>query len=143
MPNIKDYDNSNVFAQILRGELPCNKVYEDDKTLAIMDAYPVAKGHVLVIPKYNAVELSQLPDEYMLAVMKTAKKVLAAQRKVLNTHGIVCAQINGESSGQSVFHYHLHLVPTHIKNINESADVGKDEQQHLAKQLFDAISAND
>lgn len=68
------YDPSNIFAQILRGESTCHKVYEDDKTLAFLDIYPSAKGHTLVIPKCQAVELSDLPTEYAAAVFATAKK---------------------------------------------------------------------
>ncbi|MDO5651881.1 MAG: HIT domain-containing protein [Moraxella sp.] len=115
------YDSNNIFAKILRGEIPCHKVYEDDKTLAFMDVMPQAVGHVLIIPKYAAVELTDLPLEYATAVFATAKKVIAAQRKALDTDGILQMQLNHETAGQSVFHYHMHLIPTHIHQLGKHA----------------------
>ncbi|MCG6832328.1 HIT family protein, partial [Moraxella catarrhalis] len=81
---------------------------------AFMDIMPVAKGHVLVIPKYPATELSDLPLEYAQAVIATAQKVIKAQRQVLQTQGITQMQLNHAKAGQSVFHYHMHLVPAHF-----------------------------
>ena len=81
---VKAYQEDNIFAKMLLGEIPCHKVYGDDKTLAFMDIMPQAKGHVLVIPKQKAVELSQLEPEYACAVLMTAKKVMEPQRKVFD-----------------------------------------------------------
>lgn len=135
------YDENNIFAKILRGEIPCHKVYEDDKTLAFMDIMPVDTGHVLVIPKCQAVELSDLPCEYACAVFKTAQKVMTAQRAVLGVQGIVQMQLNHSDAGQSVFHYHMHLVPTHLSNIakHESKMGNQDELATLAEKLRTAI----
>ncbi|WP_294033312.1 HIT family protein [uncultured Moraxella sp.] len=135
------YDENNIFAKILRGETPCHKVYEDDKTLAFMDIMPVDTGHVLVIPKCQAVELSDLPCEYACAVFKTAQKVMAAQRAVFGVQGIVQMQLNHSDAGQSVFHYHMHLVPTHLSNIakHESKMGNQDELAKLAEKLRTAI----
>ncbi len=135
------YDENNIFAKILRGEIPCHKVYEDDKTLAFMDIMPVDTGHVLVIPKCQAVELSDLPCEYACAVFKTAQKVMTAQRAVLGVQGIVQMQLNHSDAGQSVFHYHMHLVPTHLSNIakHESKMGNQDELAKLAEKLRTAI----
>lgn len=135
------YDNQNIFAKILRNEIPYHKVYEDDKTLAFMDIMPMATGHILVIPKCEAVELSQMPEEYLLAVFNTAKKVMQAQRNVLNTKGVVQMQLNDEQAGQSVFHYHVHLIPTHIRNLgqHEHQFADQNELSALAKQISDAI----
>lgn len=113
------YDDNNIFAKILRGEIPCHKVFEDDKTLAFMDIMPQATGHVLIIPKCQAVELSDLPSDYAQAVFATAKKVMAAQRKVFNRKGIVQMQLNDGEAGQSVFHYHMHLIPTSIHELGK------------------------
>lgn len=142
MTTVAAYDENNIFAKILRGEIPCHKVYEDDKTLAFMDIMPVDTGHVLVIPKCQAVELSDLPCEYACAVFKTAQKVMAAQRTVLGVKGIVQAQINHSDAGQSVFHYHMHLVPTHIRNIAQHETKTADQAQlaKLAEQLHSAIA---
>lgn len=135
------YDNNNIFAKILRQELPCHKVYEDDKTLAFMDIMPSAKGHVLIIPKYSACELSDLPLDYAQAVLATAQKIIKAQRQILNITGVAQMQFNGESAGQSVFHYHLHLIPAHYQVVccQPTQKTNDEELATLAKRLSDAI----
>lgn len=135
------YDNNNIFAKILRGEIPCHKVYEDDKTLAFMDIMPQAKGHVLVIPKMQAVELSQLTPEFAVAVIETAQKVMQAQRTVLKRKGIIQMQLNDAEAGQSVFHYHMHLIPSSIHELGKHAGgmADNDELAELATQFADAI----
>lgn len=135
------YDDNNIFAKILRGDIPNHTVYEDDKTLAFMDVMPQAYGHVLVIPKCQAVELSDLPEGYAQAVISTAKKVMQAQRQVLNRSGIVQLQLNGEQAGQSVFHYHMHLIPTNVHKLgaHASEQVDNDTLAKLAKQLSAVI----
>ena len=137
------YDTNNIFAKILRGEIPCHKVYEDDKTLAFMDVMPQATGHVLVIPKCEAVELSDLPCEYACAVFKTAQKVITAQRSALGVEGIVQMQLNHASAGQSVFHYHMHLIPTHIHELgkHESVIADQDELETLASNILAVIDS--
>ncbi|MBE9577745.1 MULTISPECIES: HIT family protein [Moraxella] len=137
------YDNTNIFAKILRGEIPCHKVYEDDKTLAFMDVMPQATGHVLVIPKCEAVELSDLPCEYACAVFKTAQKVITAQRTALGVDGIVQMQLNHASAGQSVFHYHMHLIPTHVHELgkHESVMADQDELTELASKIRAVIDS--
>lgn len=137
------YDTNNIFAKILRGEIPCHKVYEDDKTLAFMDVMPQATGHVLVIPKCEAVELSDLPCEYACAVFKTAQKVITAQRCALGVEGIVQMQLNHASAGQSVFHYHMHLIPTHIHELgkHESVMADQDELVELASKIRAVIDS--
>ncbi|OPH38097.1 purine nucleoside phosphoramidase [Moraxella lacunata] len=137
------YDNTNIFAKILRGEIPCHKVYEDDKTLAFMDVMPQATGHVLVIPKCEAVELSDLPCEYACAVFKTAQKVITAQRTALGVDGIVQMQLNHAGAGQSVFHYHMHLIPTHVHELgkHESVMADQDELTELASKIRAVIDS--
>lgn len=106
-----DYDNHNPFARILRGELPCVKVYEDEATLAIMDIMPQAAGHVLVLPKEPAVELFALSDEAAAACIRTTRRVAAAVKAALQAPGIMVAQFNGATAGQTVPHVHFHIVP--------------------------------
>ena len=105
------YDNNNVFAKILRGEIPCVKVFEDDKTLAFMDVMPQAEGHVLVIPKEPAENVLDLSAESAAAMMLTTQRVAKAVKKGLNTPGIMLAMLNGTPAGQSVFHVHFHIIP--------------------------------
>lgn len=137
-----NYDKQNVFAKILRGEIPNHTIYEDDKTLAFMDVQPMACGHALVIPKCEAVELTDLPLDYIQAVFATAKKVMSAQRQVLNRDGIVQLQLNHAQAGQSVFHYHVHLVPTNIHDLGKHEDRQADhtELAELAKAFANAIN---
>jgi len=136
------YDSNNIFAKILRGEIPNHTVYEDEKVLAFLDVMPQARGHVLIVPKTQAVELSALPLEYSQAVCAAAKKSIAAQRKVLQRHGIVQMQLNGGEAGQSVFHYHMHLIPGHLHELGEHEDKMADhaELAELAAKLREAIA---
>ena len=106
-----DYDPTNVFAKILRGELPCERIYEDDKTLAFMDVMPEADGHVLVVPKEPAETILDLSPEGMTAMMATVQKLAKAVDKALKPGGILLKQYNRAPAGQSVFHVHFHIVP--------------------------------
>lgn len=105
------YDNNNVFARILRGEIPCVKVFEDDKTLSFMDVMPQAEGHVLVIPKEPAENVLDLSAEGAAALMATTQRVARAVKKGLDAPGIMLAMLNGVPAGQSVFHVHFHIIP--------------------------------
>jgi len=105
------YDSNNIFARILRGEIPAVKVYEDDKTLAFMDVMPQADGHVLVIPKEAAENILDLSHEGAAALMTTTQKIAKAIKKGLNAPGIMVAQLNGAAAGQSVLHVHFHIIP--------------------------------
>lgn len=106
-----EYDPHNPFARILRGELPCVKVYEDAFTLAIMDIMPQAEGHVLVLPKEPAAELSGLSDDAAAACIRTTKKIAAAVKAAMGAPGIMVAQLNGSAAGQTVPHVHFHVIP--------------------------------
>jgi histidine triad (HIT) family protein len=107
------YDTNNVFARILRGEIPAHKVYEDEHTLAFMDVMPQADGHTLVIPKHPAENLFDLPPEALAATILTTQRVARAVKKAFDAPGIMIAQLNGPAAGQSVFHIHFHIVPRH------------------------------
>ena len=105
------YDSNNVFARILRGEIPAVKVYEDEKTLAFMDVMPQSDGHTLVIPKEPAENIFDLSPEGAAALVATTQKVAKAVKKGLSTPGVMIAQLNGAPAGQSVFHVHFHIIP--------------------------------
>jgi histidine triad (HIT) family protein len=105
------YDNGNIFAKILRGEIPCVKVYEDAETLAIMDVMPEAEGHVLVVPKEPAENILDLSPAGMTAMMATTQKIAKAVDKALSPDGILLKQYNRAPAGQSIFHVHFHVVP--------------------------------
>jgi histidine triad (HIT) family protein len=111
------YDTGNIFAKILRGEIPCVKVYEDDKTLAFMDVMPQAEGHTLVVPKEPAENVLDLSSEGMAAMMATTQKIARAVATALEPDGIVLTQFNGAAAGQSVFHVHFHIIPRKTGNV--------------------------
>jgi histidine triad (HIT) family protein len=105
------YDPSNVFARILRGEIPAHKVFEDERTLAFMDVMPQADGHTLVIPKVAAENIFDLPSDYLAATALTTQQVARAVKKAFDAPGVLVAQLNGRGAGQSVFHIHFHVIP--------------------------------
>tara|TARA_B100000963_G_scaffold142699_1_gene124219 strand:- start:2500 stop:2931 length:432 start_codon:yes stop_codon:yes gene_type:complete len=107
------YDENNIFAKILRGEMPSITLYEDEKTLAFMDIMPQATGHCLVIPKEPAVTFLDLSEDSAAAVMATAKKVAAAVVRAMEAPSFMMAQLNGSAAGQTVPHYHMHILPRH------------------------------
>jgi histidine triad (HIT) family protein len=108
------YDRNNVFARILRGEIPAHKVWEDELTLAFMDVMPQADGHALVIPKAEAENIFELAPEELAATILTTQRVARAVKKAFDAPGVMIAQLNGPAAGQSVFHIHFHVLPRHV-----------------------------
>ena len=106
------YDDGNIFAKILRGDMPAARVFEDDHVLAFMDVFPQAKGHVLVIPKHSrARNLLDEEPERLAGLMQGVQRVARAVRAALNPDGIVVTQFNGAQAGQTVYHLHVHIIP--------------------------------
>jgi histidine triad (HIT) family protein len=105
------YDPNNIFAKILRGELPCYKVYEDDKALAFLDIMPRSPGHTLVLPKAPARNLLDIGAEDLTHVIAVAQKVAMAAMKAFSADGITVQQFNEGAGGQVVFHLHVHVIP--------------------------------
>jgi histidine triad (HIT) family protein len=139
------YDPDNIFAKILRGEMPSARVFEDDHVYAFMDVFPQSRGHTLVIPKQSAArnlleEEPQVLETLILGVQRVARAVRAA----LKPDGIVITQFNGAASGQTVYHLHFHIIPRW-----EGVPVGRhasgqmadpDELKALAEQIATMIS---
>lgn len=105
------YDDDNVFAKILRGELPAHTVYEDEHTLAFMDIMPRADGHVLVITKEKAVNIFDVDPEVLCRLMHTVQKLAPVVRDAMGAEGIIVQQFNEAAAGQMVFHIHFHILP--------------------------------
>lgn len=105
------YDPNNIFAKILRGELPCYKVYEDDKVFAFLDIMPRAPGHTLVLPKAPARNLLDIAPGDLTAVAAAAQKIAKAAMTAFNSDGITVQQFNEGAGGQVVFHLHVHVIP--------------------------------
>jgi histidine triad (HIT) family protein len=105
------YDPDNIFAKVLRGEVPAHKVYEDDQTLSFMDIMPQTRGHTLVIPKAEASNIFDITDEMLGATIATTRKVANAVQAAFEPAGMMIGQLNGSIAGQTVFHLHFHIIP--------------------------------
>jgi len=134
------YDEQNIFAKILRGDMPNITLYEDDKTLAFMDIMPQAVGHCLVIPKEPAVTFLDLSEDSAAAVMATAKKVAAAVVKAEDAPGFMIAQLNSSAAGQTVPHYHMHILPRH-DGLDLEFHARKPEDMAVLNETADKIRA--
>ena len=107
------YDPNNIFARMVRGEIPCIRVFEDADTVAFMDIMPQADGHTLVIPKVAGENLYETPPESVAAAIRTTQKVARAVQKAFAAPGLIVTQFNGQTAGQTVFHLHFHIVPVY------------------------------
>lgn len=107
------YDPANIFAKILRGELPAHKVYEDERALVFLDIMPRAPGHALVIPKARARNILDIAPDDLAYVAQIAQKVARAAMRVFAADGITVQQFNEAAGGQEVFHLHVHVIPRH------------------------------
>jgi len=131
------YDDDNIFARILRGEMPAFAVYETEHCLAFLDVMPQSDGHTLVLPKQPAGNLFELSDESAAHLITAAKKVAGAVRDAFSPDGIRLMQLNGAAAGQTVFHVHVHIVPcytnasphAHAQHMAESAVL----EEHAAR----------
>lgn len=107
------YDDDNIFAKILREEIPSSRVYEDDDTLVFMDIMPRADGHCLVIPKTPCRNILDASEAQLAAVMRAAQKVARAVMVAFDATGVTIQQFNEADGGQEVFHLHFHILPRH------------------------------
>jgi histidine triad (HIT) family protein len=105
------YDQNNIFARILRGELPAYKVYEDEKALAFLDIMPRAPGHTLILPKAHARNILDISPDDLAHVAKVTQKIAQAAMKAFDADGITVQQFNEPAGGQVVFHLHIHVIP--------------------------------
>lgn len=134
------YDDNNLFAKILRGEIPSVKVYEDDEVLAFMDIFPQTRGHLLVVPKdVKARNFLELPANRVGPLMERVHMLTIATEKALKPDGITVTQFNGEDAGQTIFHLHFHIIPRYAgqrlagHNHGKQADIA--ELQQIAAQI--------
>jgi histidine triad (HIT) family protein len=105
------YETDNIFAKILRGEIPCVKVHEDDDTLAFMDVMPQAPGHLLVIPKTASRNMLDADPQVLAKTIAVVQKLAVAAKQAFDADGVYIAQFNEPAAGQTVFHLHFHIVP--------------------------------
>mgnify|MGYP003333555171 FL=1 len=104
-------DANCIFCKIVSGEIPCFKLYEDDLTLAFMDINPANEGHALVIPKEHWEDVYAIPSDLFGATVQTVQKIAQAVNTVLSPYGMNLVQANGKGAAQSVFHFHMHILP--------------------------------
>lgn len=105
-----------IFCKIIAGEIPSATVYEDDNFKVIMDIFPAAKGHMIILSKKHAANLFELEDDTASKAILVAKKVGAAMKEELSCDGVNLLQNNGEAAGQTVFHFHIHIIPRYNKD---------------------------
>jgi histidine triad (HIT) family protein len=105
------YDDGNIFAKVLRGEIPCHKLYEDEDTLAFLDIMPRTEGHTLVITKEKAHDLFDIRPEALGKLMAVVQKLAPKIKEAVGAEGVLIQQFNGAAAGQTVFHLHVHIVP--------------------------------
>lgn len=133
-----------IFCKIIAGIIPSATVYEDDDFKVILDIAPAAKGHCIILSKKHAANIFELDEETASKVLKVAKKIAAVLKDELNCDGINVLQNNGEAAGQTVFHYHMHIIPRFVKDqVNITWAQGKypeGEAQVLAKAIASKLS---
>jgi histidine triad (HIT) family protein len=139
------YDRQNIFAKIIRGEIPCAKVFEDGEVLAFMDAFPQTRGHTLVISKTaEASNLLDVDPPSLTSVILGVQRVARAIRSALKPDGLVITQFNGAAAGQTVFHLHFHIIPRwkdvgmDIHGKSDMADIA--DLQNIAKLITESIA---
>lgn len=138
------YDANNIFAKIIRGELPSHKVYEDDRVLAFLDIMPRMPGHTLVLPKGHARNLLDVNTDDLSNVMTAVQKIAKAAMKTFEADGITIQQFNESAGGQVVFHLHVHVIPRKQGVPMKPPASEKEKPEVLAEQakrLAAAISA--
>ncbi|KEQ08017.1 HIT family protein [Pseudorhizobium pelagicum] len=109
----QSYDDNNIFAKILRGEIPAHRVYEDDHTVAFMDVMPQAPGHLLVVPKSPSRNMLDADPAVLANTVQVVQKLARAAQEAFEADGITIMQFNEPAAGQTVFHLHFHVVPRH------------------------------
>ncbi len=122
MTDAESGSDNCTFCKIISGDLPSYKVYEDERTIAILDKYPISKGHTLVIPKTHRPDFLSMKMEESVEVMKSLKKVSEAVYEALETESFNIVQSNGRTAGQEIFHVHFHIIPRYGNEIRINAD---------------------
>ena len=135
-------DQNCIFCKIANGEIPSKTLYEDDKFRVILDLGPATKGHALILPKDHYKNLYELPEDYAADAIKLAKKMMTQMTKKLGCEGFNLVQNNGELAGQTVFHFHMHMIPRYQ---NDGQTIGwkpgeptQEELEEIRKQIVEA-----
>lgn len=134
-------DENCIFCKLANGEIPTNKIYEDEDFTVILDASPATRGHALILPKEHFANLYEISDETAAKALPLAKKLIKHMKEVLNCDGFNVLQNNGETAGQTVFHFHMHLIPRYAGKeqiLNWSHEAFTDEEM---KEIAESLKA--
>ncbi len=134
------YDPNNIFAKILKGEIPSVKLYEDDDTLAFMDVMPQATGHLLVIPKVGSRNILDADPAVLAKLIPVVQKLAVAAKEAFEADGVFVAQFNEPAAGQTVYHLHFHVIPRH-EGVPLKPHSGKMEDIEVLKANAEKIKA--
>ena len=126
------YDADNIFAKILRGEIPCHRVYEDDNALVFMDVMPQSAGHVLIVPKAPSRNLFDADPAVLAVVIPLLQRIATAAKRAFDADGVSVMQFNEAAGGQTVFHLHFHVIPRYEGTPLRSHGRGMEEPEVLA-----------
>lgn len=132
-------DENCIFCKIANGEIPSATLYDDEKVRVILDISPASKGHALILPKEHYANIYEISEEMAMHVIKTAKKMAVKMKEKLELEGLNVLQNNGEAAGQTVFHYHMHLVPRYkedkVSMKWENGELSEEAKEELVKKL--------
>lgn len=132
-------DENCIFCKIANGEIPSATLYDDEKVRVILDISPASKGHALILPKEHYANIYEISEEMAMHVIKTAKKMAVKMKENLELEGLNVLQNNGEAAGQTVFHYHMHLVPRYkedkVSMKWENGELSEEVKEELVKKL--------
>ena len=121
LKGVKMKDDNCIFCKLANGDIPTNWIYEDEDFKVILDASPASKGHALILPKQHYANICEIDEDTLAKAIKLGKKIIEKEKDVLKCDGYNIVQNNGEAAGQTVFHYHMHLIPRY-----DSAENNKD-----------------
>lgn len=134
-------DNNCIFCKLANGDIPTNAIYEDDDFKVILDASPASKGHALILPKVHYANIYEIDEEVLAKASRLAKKIITHEKEILKCDGYNVVQNNGEVAGQTVFHYHMHLIPRYASDDNTNVIEWKhkeftdDEMAQICKEM--------
>lgn len=134
-------DNNCIFCKLANGDIPTNAIYEDDDFKVILDASPASKGHALILPKEHYANIYEIDEEVLAKASRLAKKIITHEKEILKCDGYNVVQNNGEVAGQTVFHYHMHLIPRYASDDNTNVIEWKhkeftdDEMAQICKEM--------
>ena len=134
-------DSNCIFCKLASGEIPTNTIYEDEQFRVILDAAPASKGHALILPKEHYANIYEIDEEVLAKASRLAKKIITHEKEILKCDGYNVVQNNGEVAGQTVFHYHMHLIPRYASDDNTNVIEWKhkeftdDEMAQICKEM--------